>query len=137
MKRERGDRRGGTGGGSGGGNREDKPATKETADHTKLDVDDVGQIEYLLYQSTQGLHFMFDHADIARILSVPEDASKFFTEENMKRVQELLTGLLDAKSLDAKRSYLDRLPVEQYELLVRAYFHLVENTILAHSNIRH
>lgn len=100
-------------------------------------LENLEQIEYLLFQSTQGVHFMFDHSDVARVLSRPTDGQSFFTEENMKKVQGLLTGFLDCKSLQAKRGYLDRLPAEDFELLVRSYFQLVDNTILAHSNIRH
>lgn len=95
------------------------------------------QIEYLVFQSTQGIHFIFDHADIIPILSKPSDDKEFFTDSNMNKVHGLLSGFLDCESLQSKRGYLDRLPAEDFELLVRAYFHLVENTILAHSNIRH
>lgn len=95
------------------------------------------QIEYLLFQSTQGIHFMFENQDIKKVLSKPTKSEIFFTEKNMKKVQGLLSGFLDCKTLQAKQSYLDRLPADDFELLIRAYFHLVENTILAHSNIRH
>jgi hypothetical protein len=95
------------------------------------------QVEYLIFQSTQGVHFMFDNSDIAKVLSQPTESKNFFTETNMKKVQGLLTKFLDCSSIQAKRSYLDHLPKEDFELLVRAYFQLVDNTILAHSTIRH
>ncbi len=102
-----------------------------------LDRMNTKQIEYLLFQSTQGLHFIFENLDIAHILRNPVDDRVFFTEEKMKKVQRLLSGLLDCATLQEKRSYLERLGAEDFELLVRSYFHLVENTILAHSDIRH
>lgn len=95
------------------------------------------QIEYLLFQSTQGVHFMFEKQDIVKVLSQPKTDESFFTEANMKKVQGLLSGFLDCETLQSKQSYLDRLAKEDFELLVRAYFQLVENTILAHSDIRH
>lgn len=95
------------------------------------------QIEYLLYQSTQGIHFMFHNSEIAKVLREPTDEEKFFTTANMEKVQGLLTGFLDRPTFKEKRSFLESLPREDYELLIRAYFHLVENTILAHSTIRH
>ena len=97
----------------------------------------IEQIEYFLYQSTQGIHFMFQSADIARVMKYPTDEEKFFTADNMQKVQELLSGWLDRPTLSEKRSFLDSVPEPEFELLIRAYFHLVENTILAHSDLRH
>ncbi len=107
------------------------------AKDTKGDTGSTSQIEYLLYQSTQGIHFMFDNSDIAKIMSIPTDKQEFCTTENMEKVQSLLSGFLNCPSMQEKRSYLERLPEQDFELLVRAYFQLVENTILAHSTIRH
>lgn len=95
------------------------------------------QIEYLLFQSTQGVHFMFENSDIAKVMSQPNDEKMFFTDQNMEKVQDLLSRFLESPTLQEKRSFLERLPVEEFELLIRAYFQLVEKTILAHSNIRH
>lgn len=115
------------------------PKDRGSKSSTGLDaeVQNLEQIEYLLFQSTQGIHFIFDNADIAKVLGKPTEDKSFFTEENMKKVQGLLTSFLDCQSLQAKRSYLERLPVTEFELLIRAYFQLVDNTILANSNIRH
>lgn len=95
------------------------------------------QIEYLLYQSTQGVHFMFENSEIAKVLREPVDETEFFTTSNMEKVKGLLTDLLDRPSMIEKKSFLERLSSEDYELMIRAYFHLVENTILANSNLRH
>jgi len=95
------------------------------------------QIEYLVFQSTQGFHFIFENEEIIPILREPSDDEEFFSDANMNKVHVLLSGFLDCATLQAKRSYLDRLKADDFELLVRAYFHLVENTILAQSNLRH
>ena len=98
------------------------------------------QIEYLLYQSTQGIHFMFDNTEIARVLSRPQndkDDTEFFSFSNMERVQELLTKFIEKPSMGEKQRFLETLDADTYELLIRAYFQLVENTILANSKIRH
>jgi hypothetical protein len=95
------------------------------------------QIEYLLHQSTQGIHFMFERNEIVRVLSQPTDDQDFFTFDNMGKVQDMLTQFLERPTIGEKRSFLERLTPEEHELLIRAYFHLVENTILANSNIRH
>jgi hypothetical protein len=55
----------------------------------------------------------------------------------MDKVQGLLTGLLGKQTISEKRSYLESLPRNDYELLVKAYFQLVDKTILANSQLRH
>jgi hypothetical protein len=101
--------------------------------------DDMGlqQIEYLLYQSTQGIHFIFENDEIARVLKQPNSACDTFSIELMDRVQRLLSGLLDKPSMREKQTYLESLNNEDYELIIRAYFQLVENTILSNTDIRH
>jgi hypothetical protein len=95
------------------------------------------QIEYLLYQSTQGIHFIFDHSEVARILKGSELTGEGLAADKKEKVQTLLASLLDRPSMSEKKSYLDSLSKDEYELLLRAYFQLVDKTILAHSNLRH
>jgi hypothetical protein len=97
----------------------------------------VQQIEYLLQQSALGVHFLFDKHTIAKILSQPTDEEAFFTTENMAHVQELLTTFIECPTISKKQDYLSELPRDEYELVVRAYFHLVENSILSSSRHRH
>ena len=96
----------------------------------------VDQIEYLLQQSTQGLHFIFDHHDVARVLRQDDEGTPLDLKL-MDKVQGLLTGLLGKQTMVEKRSYLDSLVRDDYELLVKAYFQLVDKTILANSQLRH
>jgi hypothetical protein len=95
------------------------------------------EIEYLLYQSTQGFHFMFENTEIVRVLGQPTQDIDYLTADRMEKVQGLLSGILDRETFMEKRSYIERLSKEDHELLVRAYFQLVDNTILAHSDLRH
>jgi len=96
----------------------------------------VDQIEYLLHQSTQGLHFIFDHHEVACVLRKDEEGAPLDIKL-MDKVQGLLTGLLGKQTISEKRSYLESLPRNDYELLVKAYFQLVDKTILANSQLRH
>ena len=96
----------------------------------------VDQIEYLLHQSTQGLHFIFDHHDVANVLRKDDDG-KPLDIKLMDKVQVLLTGLLGKQTISEKRSYLESLTRKDYELLVKAYFQLVDKTILANSLLKH
>ena len=101
------------------------------------DEKNLEQIEYLLYQSTQGIHFMFDNQELIKVLSQKNLEKKLKDQTNVQMVQDLLTRFIEKPSIQEKKLYLETLDGETYELLVRAYFQLVENTILASSDIRH
>ncbi len=95
------------------------------------------QIEYLIHQSTLGVHFLFSKKDVARVMMVPTDEREFFTLKNMERVQRLLTSFLEKPTLLAKERYLKTLGAMERDLMIRAYFHLVENTILNNTDFKH
>lgn len=102
---------------------------KETASVGQLD-----QIEYLLFQSAQGVHFIFDNTNVGDVLRKVEGELDPNTAD---KVQILLSRLLDRKTMVEKRSFIESLAKEDYEILVRAYFQLVDKTVLAHSTLRH
>jgi hypothetical protein len=120
--------------GEGPGAREAKARKKEELEADSIDTT---EIEYLLYQSTQGIHFVFENADIARVLRSPSEGTNFYTKKNMERVQEMFEKLLDRPTMDEKKSFLDKLSPEDFELLIRAYFRLVEKAILENTDVRH
>lgn len=91
------------------------------------------QIEYLIHQSTLGVHFLFKKKDVARVMMVPTDEREFFTLKNMERVQKLLTTFLEKPTLLAKERFLNSLGAMERDLMIRAYFHLVENAIQTNS----
>ena len=95
------------------------------------------QIEYLIHQSSLGVHFLFSRRDVSRVMMVPTDEKEFFTLKNMERVQKLLTTFLEKPSLLAKERFLNSLKPVERDLMIRAYFHLVENTILSNTDLRH
>lgn len=55
----------------------------------------------------------------------------------MERVQNLLTSFLEKPTLQSKELFLEDLPQAERDLMIRAYFHLVENTILANFDLKH
>ncbi len=116
------------------------PKTKSSAtaksDETAPIVQ-TAQIEYLIHQSSLGVHFLFSRRDVSRVMMVPTDEKEFFTLKNMERVQKLLTTFLEKPSLFAKERFLNSLSPVERDLMIRAYFHLVENTILSNTDLRH
>ncbi len=102
-----------------------------------LDDKHIEEIEFLLSQSLNGFHFLFDHRSVAKVLTKPTEELDFFRYEKMDRIQTLFTLLIEQDSMDDKLEFLSSLELEDYEILLRTYFHLVENTLLASLPFKH
>lgn len=94
-------------------------------------------MEALLHHSTRGTHILFDNETIAQILKAPTDQKVFLDSEKLKQVQEIITKLIVKRSYNEKLAYLKDLDQTSLEMLVRTYFHIVENTIKANTNQLH
>ena len=95
------------------------------------------QIEHLLAQSMNGIHLLFDNETIARILKIPTEEKELFHLKNLDRIQELFTEFVGNESLQQKRMWLESLDKESFEMLLRTYFHIVDNSLFAADSIRH
>lgn len=102
-----------------------------------IEAKNLAQIEPLISQSARGIHLLFDNLSIAKVLSRPSNDDDFFSFQNVARIQDLLSQFIAQSSHRAKMDYLNSLSVENYELLVRTYFHILENTVLANSPLKH
>lgn len=94
-------------------------------------------IESLLSMSLRGIHHLFDHSEIAQVLSKPTEEMDFFNFKNLDKVQDLFLELIQKETFEEKKQYLSNLDRESYELVLRAYFHIVENTALAANIYKH
>ena len=103
----------------------------------KVSRERLDQIEYLLYQSTNGIHLLFEKDSLRETLKIPVDAKKYFTFDNLNRVQDILAEMIKQPTIEDKISYLSSLEGDAYELLVRTYFNIVENTVLERNPNRH
>ncbi|MGI9548570.1 MAG: hypothetical protein ACR2M7_01115 [Bdellovibrionales bacterium] len=98
----------------------------------KIEKKQLKEIEFLFDQSTKGLHLLFDdNKKLTNILKIPTIEKHFFNSENIKKIQSVFTDLISKKSFQDKKRYLNELNSENYEILVRTYFHIVDNTILS------
>lgn len=94
-------------------------------------------MEALLSHSAMGVHVLFENQSIASILKQVKDDKDFYNFDKMKKVQDVMTELIAKKTYIEKVAYLRSLDSESYEMLVRAYFHIVENTVRATHEFRH
>ncbi|MBC6416011.1 MAG: hypothetical protein GDA46_06460 [Bdellovibrionales bacterium] len=104
----------------------------------KLEKKQIKEIEFLFKQSVQGIHFLFDDTKkLSDILSTPTQEKSFFDSKNMNKIQKLFSSLVSKKNLTEKQIYLSNLNPENFEILVRTYFHILENTVLNENKTIH
>jgi hypothetical protein len=102
-----------------------------------IDKSQLEQMEYLLAQSAQGVHLLFDPMVVRKILSRPTESMDFFTFENLNRIQVILGDFLKKKSFIEKKVFLEGLAPDSYELLVRSYFNIVDNAVMESTKHKH
>ena len=96
---------------------------------------DLHAMEIFLTQSARGYHLLFDRHQVARILKTPTEQIDFFNNNSIPRIQSLMVGLISKKSLQGKRKYLQSLDEKDFEILLRTYFHIVDNALANISNV--
>ncbi|MGE4132854.1 MAG: hypothetical protein AB7F86_14535 [Bdellovibrionales bacterium] len=103
----------------------------------KINDAHLDQIEHLLVQSMNGIHLLFDNETIARVLRIPTEHIDLFHMKNLDRIQELFTEFIKRKTLQEKQLYLASLDQESFEMLLRTYFHIVDNSLFTELPHRH
>ena len=103
----------------------------------QIDDHSLDKIEVLLTQSMKGIHLLYDNDSIANILQIPTEELDFFNFENMDKIQELFSDLITKDSFEEKKAYIQTLNPDNYEILLRTYFHIVESTLLTATNYKH
>ena len=90
----------------------------------------VREIEYLIHQSLQGHHVLFEPALL-------KDALHSHPSEAFPELEGLLETLLTLPSLAQKRAFLDRLSETEQAGLLRLWLNVVENSLYQSSQERH
>lgn len=108
-----------------------RPDWTQGKEPTLVNESQLEELEDFLSQSLRGHHHLFDQDRIKQILKVPTEEVDFFTLQNMDKIQSLILELMKRTNLEEKKRYLQSLSSESYEMVVRAYFHIVDNTIQA------
>lgn len=93
------------------------------------------QMDNLILQSARGVHILFDKNDIIKAL---KSKSKDETDlEKLKKVQEVLYKFISLKDYVEKREFLKTLKKDEHSLLIRAYFKIVDNSMMNKTKTRH
>ena len=99
--------------------------------------DNLSGVEHLLSQSLKGFHFAFEKQDIKLAMGSPLNGISEFEFENREKVQEIFMEFVDCQSLEQKQAYLKSLPTLDKELLIKAYFNILENTLRKCNTTQH
>lgn len=103
----------------------------------KISDSHLDQIEHLLAQSMNGIHLLFDNETIARILKIPTEDKDLFQVRNLDKIQDLFSAFVGHKTLQEKRMWLESLAPKDFEMLLRTYFYIVDNSLFNADPIRH
>lgn len=95
------------------------------------------QIEGLFAHSMNGVHLLFDNDEIAKVLHKPWAEEKLFSFDNMDRIQDLFTKLIERSSVPEKLDFVRGLEETDFEILVRTYFHILDSSVLANTPDKH
>ena len=92
------------------------------------------QVEYLIHQSIQGNHVLFDIGSLKDALHADAEAQHGLPAESIERHIESLISL---PSLAQKKAYLERMDQDEFKGLIRCYLAIIENSLLERSEVRH
>lgn len=95
--------------------------------------DQLRQIQYLIQQSMQGNHVLFDPTAVRDAFIDTRDP----TDEQAYSVEHHLERLIQQPNLAAQRAYLEQLDTDTFRLLVRTYFNIIENNIYDNLEVKH
>lgn len=104
---------------------------------TDLTHDCLERMDQLIYQSAKGVHILFEKKDIVRAIQDNDPRLEENTIEKLKLVQELLYKFIRIETLNEKKDYLSNLDNHEHALLIRAYFKIVDNSILNKLSDKH
>lgn len=98
--------------------------------------DQLEQVEYLINQSKQGNHILFDVDALRTVFShapLPEELS----EDEAYAVEHHIERLILQPTLAEKRAYLEQLDKLTFRKVVKTYFNIVENNIIENHEVKH
>lgn len=96
------------------------------------------RMEALLRQSALGIHILFDNETITNSLKrKPRDDRELLDFDKMKKIQEIMTELVTKNTYYDKVDFLHALDQDSFDMMIRTYLHIVENTVRQTSEHSH
>lgn len=97
--------------------------------------DQLDQVKYLLKQSAQGNHLLFDERTIHRIAS--QLGGNESRDERVEKAEALLEQMILRPTIKAKQDFLANLDPLTHDDVARVYFNIVQNTAQENQGFSH
>ncbi len=96
----------------------------------RIDDAQAEEIKYIISQSMNGLHVLFDNDTIKRYLHGSENEDEVFDENKSRQTEKLIERFMSTPTITGKKMLFQGLTDEEKALLIKTYFSIVENNIL-------
>lgn len=111
--------------------------SKEGFSVIEVNKTQLSQVEYLIEQSMQGHHVLFDTSDLRRVFRSRGKASNILSEEEAYAIEPIIERLMSEPTLGRKRALLEGLDRRTFDAVVRTYFCIIENNIYDRLEVHH
>ncbi len=91
-------------------------------------------VEYLIKQSAQGNHILFDIDVVRKVFS---NQTQPMSEAEAREIEKHIEKLITLEGYDRQKAYLSCLPETDLYRVVKIYFNIVENNLFETNRIRH
>ncbi len=91
-------------------------------------------VEYLIQQSAQGNHILFDLELVRKSFSL---RSSPMSDAEIREVESHIETLISLDTLEKQKAYVQALPEDVLYRVIKTYFNIVENNLFEKSPIRH
>jgi hypothetical protein len=92
-------------------------------------------VEYLINQSAQGNHILFDLDVVRRVFTHP--TLRPMKEAEAYEVEHHIERLISMQGFDKQKAYVEQLPEETLYRVIKTYFNIVENSLFETNKVRH
>ena len=99
-----------------------------------VNQDQLATVEYLIKQSAQGNHILFDLETVRQVFTKKLDP---MNEEEVREIERHIEALITLDTFDRQKHYIQDLPEEVLFRVIKMYFNIVENNLFETSLVRH
>lgn len=91
-------------------------------------------VEYLIKQSAQGNHVLFDLDTVRRVFSMKIES---MNETEAREIEAHIETLITLENLEKQKSYIRTLSEKSLHRVIKMYFNIVENNLFETGAVRH
>lgn len=92
------------------------------------------EIQYIIQQSMNGNHVLFDNDTIKRFCNTEKNDEDIFDEQKARSTEKLVELFMSTPTINGRKLFFQSLTEDEKSLLIRTYFQIVENNLLAKKN---